>query len=62
MIAAEELGVHADDITVISGDTKDTGMLLVSCIQGTAEMGRLFYRRPQKPDKSFLRWLLPYWG
>ena len=40
MIAAEELGVHADDITVISGDTKDT-RYAPSChvSRGTAEMG-----------------------
>jgi xanthine dehydrogenase molybdenum-binding subunit len=40
MIAAEELGVHADDITVISGDTQDT-RYAPSChvSRGTAEMG-----------------------
>ena len=40
MIAAEELGVHADDITVMGGDTKDT-RYAPSChaSRATAEVG-----------------------
>jgi CO/xanthine dehydrogenase Mo-binding subunit len=60
MIAAEELGVHADDITVMGGDTKDT-RYAPSCQASrvTAEMGPAVLQAAAEARKDLFRIAAP---